>query len=326
MRLLLLQLVATASAAQATAAAAQTTAAAAQTPPNYLVIFVDDMGLDQVDVDAGDLYGYTGDGGRVSTPGFARLADEGMVFQTWYAAAALKSSSLSRRRLHGEIHVVAAAAPRPASALHRLTRRYSAFHVCSPSRGALLTGRHPVRLGLGATCGPTPKCEGQEGSQVFSAEAVGGLPFNETTTAEALKTAGYATGLFGKWHVGQRPEFLPTKRGFDEYFGIPFSQDMGLSSWIPNNNATHPTPQPKEPGWPTPLPLLANETVVEQPVDLSTLTQRYARWAGDFMKRRSAAAAPWSLRRADDFFDESRRRRGRESSVETSRGGAAAGT
>lgn len=123
----------------------------------------------------------------------------------------------------------------------------------------MLTGRYPVRLGIGIPpCQyapgaypylPKPMCNG-----VFTAEAVGGLPLNETTTADALRAHGYATAAVGKWHVGQREEYLPHRRGFDEYLGVPFSQDMGTSFWQRGGGQAHDAPNP--PFQPSPLPLL----------------------------------------------------------------------
>ena len=93
----------------------------------------------------------------------------------------------------------------------RFTDFYAAQAVCSASRAGLLTGCYPNRLGIhGAFMPNSPK----------------GLNPDEITIAEMLKGNGYSTAIYGKWHLGDAPEFLPTKQGFDEYFGIPFSNDM----------------------------------------------------------------------------------------------------
>jgi arylsulfatase A len=96
----------------------------------------------------------------------------------------------------------------------RFTAWYSGFHICSPSRAAMMTGRLCVRSG---TCGA-----GWLGG-VFGNAPVAGLPTNETTFATALSTAGYATAAMGKWHLGTKDEYMPTSHGFDQYFGIPYS-------------------------------------------------------------------------------------------------------
>ena len=87
--------------------------------------------------------------------------------------------------------------------------------VCSPSRAALLTGRHPVRTGLYGV-----------GTPVMFPGDTRGIPHSEVTLAEALKAKGYRTGIFGKWHLGDAPEFFPTRHGFDYWYGIPYSNDM----------------------------------------------------------------------------------------------------
>jgi arylsulfatase A-like enzyme len=105
----------------------------------------------------------------------------------------------------------------------KLTSFYVASPVCTPSRAALMTGCYPQRVGL----------EKGSGHIVLFPGDVHGLHPDEITIAETLKAAGYATGCFGKWHLGDQPEFLPTEQGFDSYFGIPYSNDMwpGLKRW-----------------------------------------------------------------------------------------------
>ena len=99
----------------------------------------------------------------------------------------------------------------------RFTDFYSAAPVCSPSRAALLTGRLPIRSGMYGYV-----------HRVIYADSKGGLPSSEITLAQALKPAGYATALIGKWHVGggPRPETMPMAHGFDYWYGLPFSNDM----------------------------------------------------------------------------------------------------
>src|SRR3954470_3830268 len=95
-------------------------------------------------------------------------------------------------------------------------RKLTAFYaapVCSPSRAALMTGCYPKRVL------PIP-------GVLFPADAVGLSP-DEATVAELLKAEGYATAIVGKWHLGDQPEFLPNKPGFDLHFGLPYSNDMG---------------------------------------------------------------------------------------------------
>jgi arylsulfatase A-like enzyme len=93
----------------------------------------------------------------------------------------------------------------------RFTNFLAAQAVCSASRAALMTGCYPNRVGISGALFPNAKV---------------GLNPDETTIAELLKEKGYATGMFGKWHLGDRPEFLPIKQGFDEYVGLPYSNDM----------------------------------------------------------------------------------------------------
>jgi len=108
----------------------------------------------------------------------------------------------------------------------KLTDFYVSSAACTPSRAALMTGCYADRIGMGA-------------SVVFPADRRGLHP-NEITIAEMLKGGGYATGCFGKWHLGDQPEFLPTRQGFDQYEGIPYSNDM----WVRGNPKRHYPPLP----------------------------------------------------------------------------------
>ena len=146
--------------------------------------------------------------------------------------------------------------------------------VCSPSRAALLTGRLPVRSGMyGMATGTAPK--------VIRDNAAQGLPRDEITIAELLKTRGYATGMVGKWHLGSLPEFLPMTQGFDYWFGLPYSHDMRMT--VPRDKgyqtAAYYDPRPEY--WD--VPLMRNGDVIERPVDHRTLTKRYTEEAVRFI-------------------------------------------
>jgi arylsulfatase A-like enzyme len=139
----------------------------------------------------------------------------------------------------------------------RLTNFYSAQAVCSASRAALLTGCYPNRVGIRGALNHT---------------ANHGINADETLIAEVVKTKGYATAAFGKWHLGHHPQFLPTRHGFDEYLGLPYSNDM----WPKNPAATIKYPD---------LPLIENEKVIEFDPDQSQLTTRYTERAVSFIER-----------------------------------------
>jgi len=132
----------------------------------------------------------------------------------------------------------------------RLTDFYSAAAVCTPSRAALLTGCYPPRVSLPAVLNPSSNI---------------GISDKEITLAELLKSRGYATACIGKWHLGHHKRFLPTRHGFDYYYGLPYSNDM---------------PRPGNP-----VPLIRNEQIIEQPVVQETLTERYTQQAIEFITR-----------------------------------------
>lgn len=142
-------------------------------------------------------------------------------------------------------------------------RKFTSFYVssgvCTPSRASLMTGCYPRRVNMH---------EDPRGGAVLRPVDAKGLNPEEITIAEVLKSRGYATTCIGKWHLGDQPPFLPTRQGFDSYFGIPYSDDMTAR---------------KGQVWP-PLPLMQNETVIEAPVDRNTLTKRYTEKAIQFLE------------------------------------------
>ena len=190
---------------------------AAERPPNFVIIFIDDMG-----------YGDIGPFGSTinRTPHLDRMAAEGMKLTSFYAAP-----------------------------------------VCTPSRAALMTGSYPIRNGL------------QTGSwhPVLMPGDTQGIHADEITVAEVLQEQGYATGIIGKWHLGDQPEFLPNRHGFDYHFGLPYSNDM--SPFMPRNTRNHP-----------PLPLIRNgEVVREVPEDQFFLTGSYTEEAVKFIEQHQQA-------------------------------------
>ncbi|NND96386.1 MAG: sulfatase [Pirellulaceae bacterium] len=184
------------------------TVASADRPPNFVVIFCDDMGY--ADIGPFGAQGY-------QTPHLDRMAAEGIKFTDFYVGRSF----------------------------------------CSPSRAALLTGCNPTRVGVNGN---------------FSPHSKNGLHTDEMTIADVLKQKGYATACFGKWHLGSLPEFLPTAQGFDEYFGIPYSNDM----WPYHPGVRHLTMAQRLKKWPH-LPLIEGTEVINPqmgPDDQVGLTTR----------------------------------------------------
>nr|XP_006821531.1 PREDICTED: arylsulfatase G-like [Saccoglossus kowalevskii] len=175
----------------------------------------------------------------------------------------------------------------------RFTDFHSGASVCTPSRAALLTGRLGLRTGV---------------THNFQIESVGGLPLNETTFAETFKAAGYRTGMLGKWHLGVNGRYHPSHRGFDYYFGLPYSNDMGCCD-NPGYDIPSCAPCPKDRHqmynqskyndllcYPqSALPLYENTTIIEQPVDIFTLSERYADKALEFIENSSQHDQPFLL-------------------------------
>ncbi len=146
------------------------------------------------------------------------------------------------------------------------TNFYVAAPVCTPSRAGLLTGRLPIRSGM------TSDKRG-----VLFPDSKGGLPQTELTIAKALKSKGYQTAAVGKWHLGHLEPYLPTKHGFDSYFGIPYSNDMNRTESIEGLSGIDSQIQlaEQERFQAYNVPLMRNEQVIEQPTDQRTITKRY---------------------------------------------------
>lgn len=179
-------------------------------PPNIVLIFTDDQGYNDVGV-----FGAK----DITTPNLDKMAKEGTMLTSYYAAQA----------------------------------------VCSASRAGILTGCYPNRIGIHNALGPGN---------------THGINEKETTMAEMLKAKGYATAIFGKWHLGHQEKFLPTRHGFDEWYGIPYSNDM----W-----PFHPQQGPIF-NFPD-LPLYENETIIDTLVEQSQLTTEITERSVDFIHR-----------------------------------------
>lgn len=197
----------------------------ADRPPNFVVIFTDDQGYQDIGCFGSPL---------IETPHLDAMAAQGTKFTSFY----------------------------------------SANSVCSPSRAALLTGCYPTRVGIPGVLFPRHRV---------------GLHPDEITIAELLKEKGYATACFGKWHLGHKPKFLPTRQGFDTYFGIPYSNDMTIDQdaefsqdAVLREGMTVERVRSEKPkkNW---VPLMRDEKVVEYPADQTTLTKRYTDSAIQFI-------------------------------------------
>lgn len=197
--------------------------------PNIILINCDDLGYADI-----GCYGST----RNKTPALDRLAEQGMRFTDFYAAAP----------------------------------------VCTPSRAAMLAGSYPRRLNMHAF--DIRKIDGsgeilEHRGVLFPGQAEGLNP-QEKTIASVLKEDGYATKIIGKWHVGDQPEFLPAHYGFDSWFGIPYSNDMGLQT------------RGSEKTWAqhirVPLPLVRDSVVVQEQPDQTSVTERYTEEAVTFIR------------------------------------------
>lgn len=143
----------------------------------------------------------------------------------------------------------------------KLTSFYVSSGVCTPSRASLMTGCYPRRVNMHVS---------DRNTAVLQPVSPKGLNPTEMTVAEVLKSVDYATACIGKWHLGDQPEFLPTRQGFDEFYGIPYSDDM--------------TKDKRPEVWPE-LPLMRNEAVIEAPAVRSTLVKRCTEEAVAFIER-----------------------------------------
>lgn len=191
----------------------------ADRPPNFVIIFIDDMGYADIGPFGADAY---------KTPNLDRLAKEGRVFTDFYVSQA----------------------------------------VCSASRASLMTGCYNVRVGILGALGPQSR---------------NGIAAREVTLGEIAKQRDYATACFGKWHLGHHPQFLPMQNGFDEYFGLPYSNDM----W-PHHPGVRHLPMPERlKKWPH-LPLIdGNAAKIAEVGDAeqAQLTTWYTEHAVDFIDR-----------------------------------------
>lgn len=197
---------------------AASSVSAAERPPNFVIIFMDDMGY--ADIGPFGAEGY-------ETPHLDRMAEEGRIFTDFYVTQA----------------------------------------VCSASRAGLVTGCYNVRIGILGALGP---------------KATHGIHSDEVTIAEICKQKGYATACYGKWHLGHHKPFLPMQHGFDDYFGLPYSNDM----WPYHPNVRDQPMEERLKRWPH-LPLIDGNEIVDaevSPGDQEQLTTQYTERAVQFIE------------------------------------------
>lgn len=166
----------------------------------------------------------------------------------------------------------------------RFTDFSTSSSICTPSRAGLLTGRYAKRWG--------------HDGKVYFPHSKAGMPPSEITIAELLKEVGYQTALIGKWHLGHRPQYLPTAQGFDLYYGIPYSNDMWQAPEIPlsenvvfNEGLGRTEYLDGKNGkklYRDKVPLMFGNEVIEWPVDQRLITRMYTEKAQEFIEQNKA--------------------------------------
>ena len=176
----------------------------------------------------------------------------------------------------------------------RYTDFYSLAPICSASRAALLTGCYPARVGITGVLFPRHRI---------------GLNPNEMTMAKVLKKKDYATACIGKWHLGHHSEFLPTSHGFDQFYGLPYSNDMDP---VQGKSRDRDRAWREKDVTPWNVPLMRDNVIVERPAKQETLSRRYTEEAIRFIQK--SADKPFFLYLphtmphiplfvSDDFYD-----------------------
>lgn len=157
----------------------------------------------------------------------------------------------------------------------KFTNGYVSAPVCSPSRAGLMTGRYQHRFGFEFNAGPLQRAVNDKEM---------GLPLTEITLAQAMKKAGYATGMVGKWHLGMQEKFHPTQRGFDEYYGFLFGANNYIDPKGPNTVTAEAGGNEGNQAWPRNKlnPIYRNQTPIEED---EYLTEAFAREAAGFIER-----------------------------------------